>query len=249
MTKISEAWKALGDDDKKKYDDAAAVAKAKFIEEYGEAALKRGPNKKIKQKGEGTDAMDLDANEDAKPAAEPRRPVKASDNQPQRTLELDFEVHATAVKKANGAMKCKAVGCPKNSQGASQGFCRAHHNRYQICMGLCESWDCVCGERCPDFQARCGVCHRWKGGKHPQTGQTFKYANDQDEDAPNVVSTDSDGVDGKPAAASESTAAVSNCEDQSLKTQGRGRPRKHPLPDNVSAVDASTTTAAGTVVV
>jgi len=91
--------------------------------------------------------------------------------QPKTTAEptpatLDFEVHATPQRKSNGAPKCMAVGCPKNSQSHSHGFCRAHHNRYLICTGQCSSWDCVCGEKIASFRDRCGVCHRWRGGKH-----------------------------------------------------------------------------------
>mmetsp|Transcript_14040 Transcript_14040/g.25029 ORF Transcript_14040/g.25029 Transcript_14040/m.25029 type:complete len:418 (-) Transcript_14040:145-1398(-) len=84
----------------------------------------------------------------------------------QTPVKLDFEVHPTAQRKSNGAPKCRAVGCPKNSQSHSHGFCRAHHNRYLICTGQCSSWGCVCGEKIASFRDRCGVCHRWRGGKH-----------------------------------------------------------------------------------
>lgn len=50
MSKISEAWKSLGDDGKKPYNDAAAAAKAKYIEEHGEDALKRKKSKMKKKK-------------------------------------------------------------------------------------------------------------------------------------------------------------------------------------------------------
>ncbi|KAL3817063.1 hypothetical protein ACHAXA_000113, partial [Cyclostephanos tholiformis] len=80
---------------------------------------------------------------------------------------LDFAVSSTSIKKFNGSLKCRAVSCPKNCQGNSDGFCRAHHNQYLICTGQCESWVCVCGNKIVDFMARCGTCHRWRGGKHP----------------------------------------------------------------------------------
>jgi hypothetical protein len=80
---------------------------------------------------------------------------------------LDFPVSSTPVKKFNGSLKCRAVSCPKNCQGNSDGFCRAHHNQYLICTGQCDSWVCICGNKIVDFMARCGACHRWRGGKHP----------------------------------------------------------------------------------
>jgi hypothetical protein len=80
---------------------------------------------------------------------------------------LDFAVSSTSIKKTNGSLKCRAVSCPKNCQGNSDGFCRAHHNQFLICTGQCESWVCVCGSKIVDFMARCGTCHRWRDGKHP----------------------------------------------------------------------------------
>ncbi|KAL9189816.1 hypothetical protein ACHAXT_009491 [Thalassiosira profunda] len=82
---------------------------------------------------------------------------------------LDFEIlpaGSSQLRKSNGATKCRAVDCPKNCQGASAGFCRVHHNRYLMSTGQCGHWDCKCGDRIADFMARCGKCHRWRGGVH-----------------------------------------------------------------------------------
>ena len=56
-----------------------------------------------------------------------------------KKLVLDFEVAAVAQRKANGAFLCLAVGCSKVAQTQSEGFCRAHHNRFLIGTGRCES--------------------------------------------------------------------------------------------------------------
>ena len=61
MSKISEAWKSLGDDGKKPYNDAAAAAKAKYIEEHGEDALKRNKSKMKKKKKRDSAKKDTQA--------------------------------------------------------------------------------------------------------------------------------------------------------------------------------------------
>jgi len=70
-------------------------------------------------------------------------------------------------RKENGALMCKAVGCPKIAQTKDDGFCRNHYNRFMISTGQCESWDCKCGEKIATTSLRCGKCHRWKNGHHP----------------------------------------------------------------------------------
>jgi len=107
----------------------------------------------------------------AKPEAmevdEPSTPKKEGDKADQDAKpKLDFAVTDTPSRKSNGAILCRAVGCPKISQSHSEGFCRAHHNRFLICTGQCSSWNCLCGEKIASFQARCGQCHRWRDGKH-----------------------------------------------------------------------------------
>eukprot|EP00985_Skeletonema_marinoi_P005765 scaffold2504_cov138-Skeletonema_marinoi.AAC.2 len=79
----------------------------------------------------------------------------------------DFEVSPAIRRKENGALMCKAVGCPKIAQTKDDGFCRTHYNRFKISTGLCESWDCKCGEKIAITSLRCGKCHRWKDGHHP----------------------------------------------------------------------------------
>jgi len=111
-------------------------------------------------------SSDDEVDQDTKPTtATTNTAAKNEPPQPPQPV-LDFEVMATPQKKPNGSTKCKAVGCPKISQSHSEGFCRAHHNRFLICTGQCDSWDCVCGEKIASFQARCGSCHRWRDGKH-----------------------------------------------------------------------------------
>ncbi|KAL7555303.1 hypothetical protein ACHAWF_018984 [Thalassiosira exigua] len=100
------------------------------------------------------------------PAAVPASIPRGADS-PEPHPDLDFAITPRAMKNTKGALMCRAVGCPKNCQGNSAGFCRAHHNRYLIATGRCDSWLCVCGERIVSFQARCGRCHRWRGGKTP----------------------------------------------------------------------------------
>lgn len=57
--KLGEAWKSLSKDEKKRFEDAAATAKAEFVEKYGASALKRKKETK----------KDLSRKDDAKPAA------------------------------------------------------------------------------------------------------------------------------------------------------------------------------------
>ncbi|KAL7495990.1 hypothetical protein ACHAWT_008318 [Skeletonema menzelii] len=79
----------------------------------------------------------------------------------------DFEVSTDIRRKENGALMCKAVGCPKIAQTKDNGFCRTHYNRFMISTGQCESWECKCGEKIATTSMRCGKCHRWKDGHHP----------------------------------------------------------------------------------
>jgi len=53
MSKVGEAYRALGDDAKKQYKDVAGAAMAKFKEEHGDDALKRKSKKKKKQTNSG----------------------------------------------------------------------------------------------------------------------------------------------------------------------------------------------------
>lgn len=79
----------------------------------------------------------------------------------------DFKVSNAIRRKENGALMCKAVGCPKIAQTKDDGFCRTHYNRFMISTGQCESWLCKCGEKIAITSLRCGKCHRWKNGHHP----------------------------------------------------------------------------------
>lgn len=79
----------------------------------------------------------------------------------------DFEISTAIRRKENGAVLCKAVGCPKIAQTKDDGFCRTHCNRYKISTGQIESWSCKCGERIAVTSLRCGKCHRWRNGHHP----------------------------------------------------------------------------------
>lgn len=86
----------------------------------------------------------------------------------------DFEVSTDIRRKENGALLCKAVGCPKIAQTKDNGFCRTHYNRFMISTGQCESWECKCGEKIATSSLRCGKCHRWKDGHHPASSSPQK---------------------------------------------------------------------------
>ena len=79
----------------------------------------------------------------------------------------DFKISNTIRRKENGALLCKAVGCPKIAQTKQEGFCRNHFNQFMISTGQCESWECKCGMKIAVPSLRCGVCHRWRDGHHP----------------------------------------------------------------------------------
>ena len=83
----------------------------------------------------------------------------------------NFLVSDVRKRSVHGASLCMAVGCEKNSQARTQinnvgGFCRVHYNAWLIGSGQIESWDCECGNKVKMESDRCGVCHRWKGGRH-----------------------------------------------------------------------------------
>ncbi|KAL9184826.1 hypothetical protein ACHAXT_002603 [Thalassiosira profunda] len=90
MAKANEAYRELSDDERKRYKDTADAAKAKFLEEHGEDAMRRGPRqgsdeakvakkkrKKSKEAAKAESDSDGDAETDGEePAkAKPKRPL------------------------------------------------------------------------------------------------------------------------------------------------------------------------------
>ena len=122
-----------------------------------------------------SEEVEVDETSDDRPTPAAAMPPTADEKEPI----LDFEVAAVPQRKANGAIMCLAVDCPKVAQSHSEGFCRMHHNRVLIYTGRCDSWDCLCGEKVASFQVRCSRCRQRRGGKHgrtPSAGKRTKKA-------------------------------------------------------------------------
>jgi hypothetical protein len=114
-----------------------------------------------------SDEYETSDDDDDVEAEQGEEPPSAVAKAGQPDFQPDFKVSNVIRRKENGALMCKAVGCPKIAQTKDDGFCRNHYNRYMISTGRCESWNCKCGEKIAITSLRCGKCHRWKDGHHP----------------------------------------------------------------------------------
>ena len=93
-----------------------------------------------------------------------------------------FAVSDVKKKSDSGAPLCMALGCEKYTQAGTTinnigSFCRIHYNAWLISTGQIDSWDCQCGNKVKSD--RCGKCHRWKPGAHPNKAKIPKEASKQ----------------------------------------------------------------------